>query len=163
MWWCETRFLSLFAKWPHAASRAFATTEMSRGPATSLPDASAEGVRFDFGASSAQSVARRPADERTAPAWSALQRILKQDEALVSSLGDSVSAGDTLLDGWAERVQPLDASSVPRDLLEHAPSFDDDHLDGVPLSPPPEPLRLPWLPRPPQLLLTPRPAPPSST
>ena len=33
---------------------------------------------------------------------------------------------------------------------EHAPSFDDDRLDGIPLSPPPAPLRLPWLPRPPQ-------------
>ena len=133
-----------------AASRAFATTEMFRGPASTLPDASAEGVRFDFGASSAQSVAHRPADERTAPAWSALQRMLRQDEALVSSLLESVASGDTLLDGWAERVQPLDASSVPRELLEQAPSFDDDRLDGVPLSPPPEPLRLPWLPRPPQ-------------
>ena len=132
-----------------AASRAFATTEMFRGPATSLPDADAEDVRFDFGASSAQSVARRPADERTGPAWGALQRMLRQDEALVSSLLESVAAGDSLLDGWAERVQPLDASAVPRELLEHAPSFDDDRLDGVPLSPPPEPLRLPWLPRPP--------------
>ena len=133
-----------------AASRAFATTEMFRGPATSLPDAASDGVQFDFGASSAQSVAHRPADERTAPAWSALQRMLKQDEALVNSLLESVAGGDSLLDGWAERVQPLDASSVPRELLEHAPSFDDDRLDGIPLSPPPAPLRLPWLPRPPQ-------------
>lgn len=133
-----------------AASRAFATTEMFRGPATSLPDAASDGVQFDFGASSAQSVAHRPADERTAPAWSALQRMLGQDEALVSSLLESVAGGDTLLDGWAERVQPLDASSVPRELLEHAPSFDDDRLDSIPLSPPPAPLRLPWLPRPPQ-------------
>ena len=132
-----------------AATRAFATTEMFRGPSTSLPDATADGVRFDFGASSAQSVAHRPADERTAPAWSALQRMLQQDDALVSSLLESVASGDTLLDGWAERVQPLDASSVPRELLEHAPSFDDDRLDGIPLSPPPAPLRLPWLPRPP--------------
>ena len=133
-----------------AASRAFATTEMFRGPATSLPDAASDGVQFDFGASSAQSVAHRPADERTAPAWSALQRMLGQDEALVTSLLESVAGGDTLLDGWAERVQPLDASSVPRELLEHAPSFDDDRLDSIPLSPPPAPLRLPWLPRPPQ-------------
>ena len=113
-----------------AASRAFATTEMFRGPATSLPDAASDGVQFDFGASSAQSVAHRPADERTAPAWSALQRMLGQDEALVSSLLESVAGGDTLLDGWAERVQPLDASSVPRELLEHAPSFDDDRLEA---------------------------------
>ena len=76
--------------------------------------------------------------------------MLGQDEALVSSLLESVSGGDTLLDGGAERVQPLDASSVPRELLEHAPSFDDDRLDSIPLSPPPAPLRLPWLPRPPQ-------------
>ena len=130
-----------------AATRAFATTEMFRGPSTSLPDAPADGVRFDFEASSAaQSVARRPADERTAPAWSAPQRMLQQDHALVSSLLGSVSSGDSLLDGWAERVQPLDASSGPRELLGHAPSFD---VDGIPLSPPPAPLRLPWLPRPP--------------
>ena len=150
-----------------AASRAFATTEMFQGPSTSMPDATTDGVRFDFGASSAQSVAHRPADESTAPAWSALRRMLGQDEALVSSLLESVATGDTLLDGWAERVQPLDASSVPRELLEHAPSFDDDRLDGVPLSPPPAPLRLPWLPRPPQQHsrppLTHRPAPPSWT
>ena len=133
-----------------AASRAFATTEMFQGPSTSMPDATTDGVRFDFGASSAQSVAHRPADERTAPAWSALRRMLGQDEALVSSLLESVATGDTLLDGWAERVQPLDASAVPRELLEHAPSFDDDRLDSVPLSPPPAPLRLPWLPRPPR-------------
>ena len=133
-----------------AATRAFATTEMFRGPSTSLPDAPADGVRFDFEASSAaQSVARRPADERTAPAWSAPQRMLQQDDALVSSLLGSVSSGDSLLDGWAERVQPLDASSGPRELLGHAPSFDGDRLDGIPLSPPPAPLRLPWLPRPP--------------
>ena len=37
-----------------AASRAFATTEMFRGPATSLPDAASNGVQFDSGASSAQ-------------------------------------------------------------------------------------------------------------
>ena len=120
---------------------------MFQGPSTSLPDATTDGVRFDFEASSAaQSVARRPADERTAPAWSAPQRMLQQDDALVSSLLGSVSSGDTLLDGWAERVQPLDASSGPRELLGHAPSFDDDRLDGIPLSPPPAPLRLPWLP-----------------
>ena len=141
-----------------AAARAFATTEMFRGPATSLPDATADGVQFDFGASSMQSVARRPAEERTSPAWGALQRMLRQDQDLVSSLLASVASGDTLLDGWAERVQPLDASSVPRELLEHAPSFEDDRLDGVPLSPPPAPLRLPWLPRPPRQ----RPAPPDA-
>ena len=132
-----------------ATARAFATTEMFRGPSTDLPDDTVEGVRFDFGASSAQSVARRPADERTAPAWGALQRMLQQDEALADSILKSVAGGDTLLEGWAERVQPLDASSVPRELLEHAPSFDDERLDNVLLSPPLEPLRLSWLPLPP--------------
>ena len=132
-----------------ATARAFATTEMFRGPATVLPDDTVEGVQFDFGASSARSVARRPADERTAPAWSALQRMLRQDEALADSILESVAGGDTLLEGWAERVQPLDTSSVPRELLEHAPSFDDERLDNVLLSPPLEPLRLSWLPLPP--------------
>ena len=88
-------------------------------------DAAPDGAQFDFGASSAQSVAHRPADERTAPAWDALQRMIGWDEAPVTSLLESVAGGDTLLDGWAERVQPLDAPSVPRELLEHAPSFDD--------------------------------------
>ena len=123
-----------------AAGRAFTTTEMFRCPVTEMPDASqTDTVQFDFGASAIRSVAQRPADERTAPAWDALQRMLRQDQALVDSLLESVAAGDSLLDGWAERVQPLDASSVPRDLLEHAPSFEDDRLDGIPLSPPPAP------------------------
>ena len=98
-------------------------------------DAAPDGAQFDFGASSAQSVAHRPADERTAPAWDALQRMIGLDEAPVTSLLESVAGGDTLLDGWAERVQPLDAPSVPRELLEHAPSFDDGRMDRVPPQP----------------------------
>ena len=66
-------------------------------------DAAPDGAQFDFGASSAQSVAHRPADERTAPARYALQRMFSLDEAPVTSLLESVAGGDTLLDGWADK------------------------------------------------------------
>ena len=95
-----------------AASRAFATTGMFRGPATSLPDAAPDGAQFDFGASSAQSVAHRPADERTAPAWSALQRMIGWDEAPVTSLLESVARGGT--PSWAVGPNVCNLWTPPR-------------------------------------------------
>ena len=79
-------------------------------------DAAPDGAQFDFGASSAQSVAHRPADERTAPAWDALQRMIGLDEAPVTSLLESVAGGDTLLDGWADRQPwtPLGTARIAR-------------------------------------------------
>ena len=47
------------------------------------------------------------------------------DEAPVTSLLESVAGGDTLLDGWADKCSLWTPPSVPRELLEHAPSFDD--------------------------------------
>ena len=81
---------------------------MFRCATTALPDAvSADGVKFDFGASSMQSVASRPADERTAPAWAAVERMLRQDEEHGASVLHDALGGDVLLDGWAEQIRPL--------------------------------------------------------
>ena len=68
---------------------------------------------------------------------------------LVESILADVAAGDTLLEGWGERILPFDVAAIPPDLLENAPTFDDPQLDGIPLSNIAPPLRLPWLPLPP--------------
>lgn len=134
-----------------AAGRAFATTEMFRAPVEELPDAPApDGVLFKYGASNSRSVLTRPAAEESNPVWPALRSMLASDRQLVDSILADVMAGDTLLEGWAERVQPFEISTIPQDLIENAPTFDDDRLDGVPLDRILPPLRTSWLPRPPR-------------
>lgn len=41
-----------------------------------------------------------------------------------------------ILEGWAERVEPLNVGDVPGHLLEHLPDFSDRRLDRVLLPPP---------------------------
>ena len=52
---------------------------------------------------------------------------------------------DSLLDGWAERITPLELSEVPDELLYQLPDFSDHTLDHVPFSPIQPPLQTPWL------------------
>ena len=134
-----------------AAGRAFATSEMFRGPVAELPDEpSPDGVLFKFGASASRSALKRPAAQEGTPLWSAFQEMLANDQLLADSILADVADGGTLLEGWAERIQPFDVSAIPQDLLDHAPTFDDNRLDGVPLDRILAPLRTPWLPRPPR-------------
>ena len=134
-----------------AAGRAFSTTEMFRASVTQLPDEpTSDGVLFKFGATASRSVLSRPTEEVGTPMWSAFQEMVANDRLLADSILADVAAGDTILSDWAERIQPFDITAIPQQLLENAPTFDDDRLDGVPLNRIQTPLRTPWLPRPPR-------------
>ena len=137
------------------ATRSVVSASMFTKPSALLPDSildsSEEGVVFKFGASAARSVIRRPLldSEQSPPAWRALNAMAKADRCLIDSILADVERGDSLLEGWAEQVCPLNVAEVPEGLMAALPDFSDPKLDFVALTTVPRPIRTPWLPLPP--------------
>ena len=136
-----------------AATRAVLSCEMFIKPVQTLTDAqlSSSVAQFNFGVEHSRSAIARPAldSENSPPSWQALARLFAADSALVAGLTAATMTGDSLLEGWAERVTPLVVGDVPPHLIENLPDFGDARLDSTPLSAPPRPIRTPWLPLPP--------------
>ena len=132
-----------------AATRAVLAAHMFIKPVEQLTGqvTSGSAVEFHTGRQTATSILRRPLldHEDSPPSWRALESMHQWDRLLADSIVADISAGDELLAGWLERIQPLDTQTVPADLLERLPNFQDGRLDAVPLHPQQQPLRTPWL------------------
>ena len=150
--WCT---LAALAGTPAAglAARAMVATQAFVRPTSLLADyvgPMRDALEFRFGAASATSIAREPCFSTTQgpPAWRALSRCAEADDCLREAFARVPSDG--LLDGWLERILPLDVDTIPPELLQHLPTFDDDQLDTVPLTPVYAPLETQWIPLPPR-------------
>ena len=123
------------------------TEQLADTPLSSTPDASS----FSFGSTPASLLIRRPlvVGEDGPPAATALASLLQADRWLASALEAS---SDARLEGWRQRIAPLNVDDVPAGLVEQLPSFDDSRLDGLALSPVPDPVSTSWLPLPPPQL-----------
>ena len=154
--WCTLSALS-GAPTGDAAWRAITAVQTFVKPVSQLADApAADGQTvFRFGATPTRSLLRQPLleNEASPPLWVALGKLAWADRLLLTGLA-SVAA-DPLLSGWAERITPFDATSIPSSLVEALPDFSDPTLDTVLLSLVVKPLDTPWMP------LPPRQAPPS--
>ena len=148
--WCTLAALSGLPA-SDAAWRAVTAVNTFVKPVSQLADApAADGhAIFRFGATPTRSLLRQPLleNEASPPLWAALARLEKADKALLAGL--AAEAGDPLLDGWAERVTPFDATSIPSSLMDALPDFEDTALDTVLLSAVRPPIETPWMPVPP--------------
>ena len=156
--WCTLAALGDTAS-GDVAARSLLAVESFVKPMSQMVDfasaGSAPAVTFRFGAAPATSLLRRPiASLASPPAWRALADSIHSGQLLESAL--RAERLDHLLDGWLERITPLDSTAIPPEMLDQLWNFADERLSQAALSPVKPPLRTPWLPRPP---LQPAPSP----
>ena len=123
-------------------------------PADELPSTMRAWGAFKVGRVAASSMTLQPYQVPVTASGSAgcLRRLARDGERLHHALREGEDP-DGYFSAWAERIQPLDPTDIPTDLLNALPNFAEaTELDWVRLPHEPPPLQTEWLPlRPPQL------------
>ena len=150
--WCSLAALAGTAI-QDLAARALVGVEAFVKPVAALADFQGEeGVRtmFRFGSMTATSILRSPPPDAVVgpPAWVELARGRRQDAILAEALRRA--GNDPLLEGWLERISPLDPSLIPPSFLRTLPGAHADYLDELPFAPPYSPPNTSWIPLPPR-------------
>jgi hypothetical protein len=116
--WCTLAALQGTAV-EDAAARAVLSASAFIGPTAQLVDEplSSSSSAFSFGATPSRLLVRRPpvAGEPGPPAATALAALLQADRLLASALEAS---SDARLEGWRQRISPLNVDDVPSGLVE---------------------------------------------
>ena len=136
--WCTLAALAGTIAYDPAA-RALAACSALRCPVPHLADAVALGhrnlPRFDIGVFATRPMVDQIPDLPTSSLAPAASMLLMQRHA--RSLMDRLrAAGDTESNHWADVIRPEELQDVPPDLLSHLPSFEDERLDQLMLTPP---------------------------
>ena len=151
--WCT---LAALAGTPlhDAAARTLVATSSFVRPLASLADSvelgSEAAVQFRFGAAPAVSLLRRPTLRSTSHSTAIAG--LAQGEMWGDLLRDALvqNAWDPLLEGWLDRIRPVDVGAIPSDFMKRVPQFDDPRVGLAAFPPIYHPLSTPWLRRQPQ-------------